>query len=36
MYVVIKFESFWKKKEFPIAHIYIYIYHFELISCMRF
>lgn len=21
MYVVIKFESFWKKKEFPIAHI---------------
>lgn len=26
MYVVVKFESFWKKKEFPIAHIYIYIY----------
>lgn len=23
MYVVIKFESFWKKEEFPIAHIYI-------------
>lgn len=21
MYVVIKFESFWKKEEFPIAHI---------------